>query len=225
MNEQELIKQLKTLKNISPDKEWVNFTRSQFIPGKAAGTRSIFDIFMFAVPRPAAVIVMVGVVVVAGAMNMQSAGVLEFEVGTSPALTASLKHVSGETAEEVAEIQEIVARKLVTQYANTANEGSVNTVVFNKDAEERENFQALLKERIETKIARFNDLFAQLESGESVLEILANPRRYEQNFKVIAGELGSQIKDLLEQAEQALAEGDLITALDLVNAIEKLIEG
>lgn len=223
MTDQELVKQLKTLKNISPDKEWVNFTRSQFIAEKKAGS-NIFDILMFAVPRPVAVMAMASMVALAGGAHIYNVGLINFEVGNSPALTASLMHVSSETAEEVAEIQEIVAKKVVKHDTNTANEGSANTVVFNQDAEERENFQALLKERIETKIAIFNDLFAQLESGEAVREILLNPRRYEENFEVIAGELGEQVKDLLKEAEQALLEGDLISALDLVNAIEKLIK-
>jgi len=218
MNEQELITQLKELRNIYPDQEWVVFTRAKLF----GENLSVLDrIFGFVVPKPLAIFAMAVVVALLGGINVHNAGIVDFEIGASPALTASLKHVSNETAVEVAEVQQIVSATIAPP---KENEDSAHTVVFNKDAEERENFQALLRKRIETKIAYVKDLFAQVEDGDLVREIMQNPRRYEENFKIFGDGLDSQVKSLLEDAEKALIEGDLISALDLVNAIEKLIK-
>jgi len=219
MTDKELITQLKTLRDIHPDKEWADLTRTRLFGQK---TRILEKIFAFAVPNPLAISAMAVVVAVLGGVNVYNAVIIEFEVGNSPALTASLKHVADETASEVAEIQQKVSAMAVSA---KASENPAHAVVFNKDAEERENFQALLRERIETKIAYVKDLFAQVEDGDAVREIMQNQRRYEENFKIFGEGLDEQVKELLESAEKALLEGDLITALDLVNAIDKLIKG
>lgn len=239
MTEQELIRQLKNLKSIEPERQWVVLTRASLIllPRK---NKSIFNVFSFVIPKPLAISVMAIVVAVLGGAHVYNVELADLEINRIIALTASLKHVADETAAEVAEIQELarVEASAKGSKGNTRGEGgkgnygsdsgadgSSHAVVFNKDAEERESFQIFLKERIETKIAFFKDLFAQLDDGERVREITLNPRRYEENFQGVVSEQGEQILELLNEAEQALAEGDLITALDLVNAIEKLIKG
>lgn len=216
MTESELISQLKTLRSINPDEKWVNLTRTRIIL-----KGGIFGIFNFAIPKPVAISAMAMAVAVVGGFNIYSAGFMDTEIGSSPALTASLRHVLAETAEEVAEVQQI-AHETVNPPKN--NQNSAHTVVFNQEAEEHENFQALLRERIEKKIAYVKDLFAQVEDGERVREIMQNPRRYEENFKIFGEGLEEQVSALLTDAEKALAEGDLITALDLINAIDKLIK-
>lgn len=248
MNDQELIRQLKGFKNIHPSKEWVNFTRAQFASKNHNKNKifNIFKVFELALPRPASVAILASVVVLLGGVHVYRVGLVESEVGSSPALTASLRHVSRETAQEVAEIQELARSEISANggkkntrmgkidegdYLSTqgreiveGNYPDSHTVVFNKDAEERENFQTLLEDRIKTKIAFFKDLFAQLDDGERVREITLNPRRFEENFKGVVGERGEQVLELLNEVDQALEEGDLIIALDLVNAIEKSIK-
>ena len=97
-------------------------------------------------------------------------------------------------------------------------------VVFDEDGDAQESFKDALRNRIEGKIGRINDLFAQLEDGDLAREISLNQRRYDENFKLADSELGAQVKVLLADAEAALEEGDLIYALDLVNAIDKLLD-
>lgn len=221
MTESELIKQLKDLGSIELDREWVVLTRASFIPQK---NRNIFDVFSLVIPKPFAISAMAAIVALLGGVHIYNTGLIDVEVGKSVALTASLEHVSDETAGEVAEIQEVAVKKVTEKNSHKTAEDNKHAVVFNKDAEERENFQTLLRERIETKIAYVKDLFAQVEDGESIREILQNPRRYEENFKIFGEGLDEQVKQLVMDAEEALADGDLITALDLVNAIEKLIK-
>jgi hypothetical protein len=197
MNDQQLIHQLKSLKSIHPDRNWVALTRSQF--AEMSPKTSILDIFTFAVPRMAAVPVMAAVVALVGGITI--ARDANYEEG---AFVASVRHksLSLETKEEI------------TAY----------TVVFDKDQDKQESFKDALRNRIEVKIGKIKDLFAQLEDEDLAREISLNPRRYEENFKLADEELGKQVKTLLAGAEAALAEGNLIDALDLVNAIEKLLD-
>lgn len=236
MNERELVNQLKILKNISPDKEWTDLLRSKFITRDTSFFARIFSVGM---PHYIAIPSMAVFVAVLGGVGVYNAWTVDSEVGASPALTASLKHVSSETIRELTEIQGLATGMIRIKsgkenmqeekvgerdYSDGEEDSDSHTVVFNKDADERENFQALLRERIKTKIDYVADLFAQVDNSELVREITQNQRRYEENFKFFGEGLAEQIKVLLNDAEKALSEGDLITALDLVNAIEKLIK-
>ncbi len=238
MTDKELFVQLKILRDIRPDKAWADFTRTRLLGYNNSNINiiNILDmlerIFGFAVPKSLAISAMAVVVAAVGGLNVYNAGIVDLEIGNSPALTASLRHVTDETASEVAEIQELARIETRGGKGNGLKEtkginspdSNAPTVIFNKDAEERENFQAILRERIQIKIGYVKDLFAQVEDGDAVREIMQNQRRYEENFKIFGEGLDDQVKDLLADAEQALLEGDLITALDLVNAIEKLIK-
>lgn len=208
MTEKELINQLKSLKNIHPDRNWVAFTRLQFIDSSPKTSTSIFDIFSFAVPRMAAIPVMALIVALVGGIAfVQNSG----QDGNFVASVRS-KSLSAETKQEIKEI------------AVATDNGLRNTVVFNEDADAQESFKDALRNRIEAKIGRINDLFAQLEDGNLAREISLNPRRFEENFKLADNEVGEQVKTLLAGAEAALAEGNLIDALDMVNAIDKLLD-
>lgn len=212
MTEKELINQLKSLKNIHPDKNWVALSRANFV--ETSPKAGILDILGLTIPRFAAVPVLAAIVALVG-----GAAFLE-NSGQNGVFVASVrnKSLSAETKEELKAIATVVK-----QVANEANEANY-TVVFNENADKQESFKNELRSRIEAKIGKVKDLFAQLEDGDLAREISLNPRRFEENFKLADAELGKQIKGLLRDAEAALAEGNLIDALDLVNAIEKLLD-
>jgi hypothetical protein len=146
-------------------------------------------------------------------------GLIEKESASNFASIVSSGKISEETALELDEI-----KQLITETAPEKPSSASHAVVFNEDSDERDNFKDLLRSRIESKINIIQDSFDQLNDGELALEISLNPRRFEENFKLVDEELAKQIKSLLEQAQEALDEGDLITALDLVNAAEKLLK-
>lgn len=210
MTEKELINQLKSLQNIHPGKNWVALTRSQL--AEASPKISILDIFTFAVPKMAAVPVLAAIVaLVGGVAYVQNSG----QDGVFVASVRS-KSLSAETKAEIKEIA-----SAVSEYPYKSASFSV---VFDEDSDKQESFKNALRNRIEAKIGRINDLFAQLEDGDLAREIGLNPRRFEENFKLADGKLSEQVKGLLAYAEAALLEGNLIDALELVNAIDKLLD-
>ena len=227
MTEKDLIAQLKILKNVHPEQSWVDLTRSRFSntnPQVMANGINIFKrIFAFPVPKMAAVPVMAAVVVLVGGIFLvQDANYEEGE------LVMSVRHksLSVETKEELKEIASIASGSPQSSLPLAAGQADtdVSAVVFNEDGDAQESFKDALRNRIEDKIGRINDLFAQLEDGDLARDISLNLRRFEENFKLADNELGEQVKVLLADAEAALEEGNLIDALDLVNAIDKLLD-
>ena len=221
MTENDLIAQLKTFKNMHPDQSWVDLGRSKF--SESNPKTGILNIFSLAVPRMAAIPVMVAVVALIGGISLVQDA--DYEEGVFVA-SVRYKSLSVETKEELKEIAEDVRGGTAsggTAPAATETPASY-TVVFDEDGDAQESFKDALRRRIESKIGKVNDLFAQLEDEDLARDISLNPRRYEENFKLADAELGGQVRILLADAEAALAEGDLIGALDLVNAIEKLLD-
>lgn len=192
----------------------MNLTRANFV--ETSRKSSMWDIFSLPVPRMAAVPAMAAIVaVVGGVAFLQNSG-----QGGVFVASVRYKSLSAETKQELQELKKVaIAVKPVS-----ANKEASYTVVFDEDADKQESFKTALRNRIEGKIGRIKDLFAQLEDGDLAREISLNPRRFEENFKLADGELGKQVQSLLLDAEKALAEGNLIDALDLVNAIEKLLD-
>lgn len=230
MTDQELIRQLKILKNIHPDSAWVDLTRSQFSninPQITTNTANIFKrIFTLNIPRPLAISAMAAIVAIVGGISFVQNG--KDNVGT---FAYNTKPLSAETREELKEIASLVSKTVPTIIrsdagiaASDASERRVYTVVFDEDSDAQESFKDALRNRIEAKISKINDLFAQLEDGDLARDISLNSRRFEESFKIADSELGEQVKVLLADAEDALDDGDLIGALDLVNAIDKLLE-
>ena len=210
MDDQQLINQLKNLKNIHPEQNWVVLTRTKFAE-TSTPSASIMDIFFFAVPRMAAVPALAAILAFIGGVSYLA------NSGEDGVFVASVrnKSLSMETKEEIRELSALISRD--------PHKSASNAVVFNEDAGRQESFKNALRNRIEAKIGIIKDLFAQLEDGDLAREISLNPRRLEENFKLADGEIGAQVKALLADAEAALAEGNLIDALDLVNAIDRLL--
>jgi len=221
MTENDLIAQLKTLKNMHPDQSWVDLGRSKF--SESNPKTGILNIFSLAVPRMAAIPVMVAVVALIGGISLVQDA--DYEEGVFVA-SVRYKSLSVETKEELKEIASITSGSPQSSLSLAAGQTDtgVSTVVFDEDGDAQEGFKDALRRRIESKIGKVNDLFAQLEDEDLARDISLNPRRYEENFKLADAELGGQVRMLLADAEAALAEGDLIGALDLVNAIENLLD-
>ncbi|MBI1888778.1 MAG: hypothetical protein HYS15_02510 [Candidatus Spechtbacteria bacterium] len=232
MTDQDLISQLQTLKTIHPDKRWVVLARERFAgeEGASAGLWQvsktfISSIFNATVSYPAAISVAVVALVLTGGISAQSIGKMRGEIGENVSL-ATLphhRHISAETAAELVEMKQLAVDKSVkTKEKNVGVKDSEHAVVLNENSDKEAQFKNVLRERIESKIAQVKDRFAQLENGDSALEISLNPRRYEENFKLADEKIALQANDLLKEAETALLDGNLIDALDFVNAIEKL---
>ena len=222
MTEKDLITHLKTLKNIHPEQNWVDLTRSKFL--ETSPRTGILNIFSLTVPKMAAIPVMVAVVALIGGIAIVQD--VNYEEGVFVASVRN-KSLLAETKEELKEIADDVRGRTPsggTTPTVTDGQESALTVVFDENSDAQESFKDALRSRIEAKIGRVNDLFAQLEDGDLARDISLNPRRFEESFKLADNDLGEQVKVLLADAEAALAEGDLIDALDLVNAIEKLLD-
>lgn len=217
MNDKLLIEQLKSLRNIHPDKNWVALTRTNLqesaaISQKSAEISGGLGWFTFVVPKPLAVPVLAAIVaLVGGVAYVQNSGQEGVFVSS-----VKNKSLSVETKEEIKEIA-----SAVSEYSHKSASFSV---VFNEDSDAQTSFKDALRNRIEAKIGRIKDLFAQLEDGDLAREISLNPRRLEENFKLADGKLAEQVKTLLADAEAALLDGNLIDALELVNAIDKLLD-
>jgi len=210
MTDKDLIVQLKTLKNIHPDKNWVHLTRTSFRVERGN---------LVSVPGFLAMPAMAGFAALVAIFSVYQAGLINKESASNFAAIVSPGKISDETVSEINEIKQLV------EETNPQNPISYShTVVFNEDSNERDNFKDLLRDRIESKINIILDSFDQLNDGDLAFEISLNPRRFEENFKLVDEELATQVRSLLEQAQEALDEGDLINALDLVNAIEKLLK-
>ena len=210
MTDQDLIVQLKTLKNIHPDSNWVNLRRMSLRPERGN---------LFSVPGFLAMPSLAGFAALIAIFSVYQVGLINKESASNFASIVSPGKISEETASEINEIKKF-AEEIATQNPTSSS----HTVVFNEDSDERDNFKDLLRDRIESKINIIQDSFDQLNDGDLALEISLNPRRFEENFKLVDEELAIQVRSLLEQAQEALDEGDLINALDLVNAIEKLLK-
>ena len=234
MNDKELITQLKSLKNIHPDKDWVILTRNNLVGAAStrlgeAGAKAnprfsishLLDLNFF-VPRPVAVSVLGLIVVVAFTASFMNYGLIEDETGSDFASVSRYGAISNDTVQELREIVDDV-RGPTPSGGTTPTD---YTVIFNEDSDERENFKDALRNRIESKIGFYNDLFAQLNDGDASREISLNSRREELSFKLAYEDAAaqSQIEKLLEDAQAALDEGNLIDALDLVVAIDKLLK-
>lgn len=211
MTDKDLIAQLKTLKNIHPDKSWV------YLAKKGLVRESPFVYFL--IPRLFAFPALAVLTALIGGFSIYQLELIDKESASNFAAIMSPGKISQETALEIDEIKQLVVE---VDAENTSS--ASQTVVFNEDSDERDNFKDLLRSRIESKINIIQDSFDQLNDGALALEISLNPRRFEENFKLVDEEIARQVKSLLEQAQEALDEGDLITALDLVNAAEKLLK-
>ena len=226
MNDKELIAQLKSLKNIHPDKDWVILTRNNLVGAKASPRFSISHLLdlNFFVPRPVAVSVLGLVVVVAFTASFMNYGLIEDETGSDFASVSRYGAISNDTVQE---LKEVIAAVNGSEVGEVSAGSTVDyTVVFSEDSDKRENFKDALRNRIESKIGFYNDLFAQLNDGDASREISLNPRREELSFNLAYEDAAaqSQIEALLEDAQAALDEGNLIDALDIVVAIDKLLK-
>jgi hypothetical protein len=180
----------------------------------ATNATNIFErIFAFPVPKMAAIPVMAAVVALIGGVAVLKDA--NYDEGVFVA-SVRYKSLSVETKDEIRELSALISRD--------PHKSASFSVVFDEDADKQESFKNALRNRIEAKIGIIKDLFAQLEDGDLAREISLNPRRLAENFKLADGEIGAQVKALLADAEAALAEGNLIDALDLVNAIERLLD-
>lgn len=186
----------------------------------AANATNIFDrIFSFGVPKPLAIPAMAAIVVLIGGVAFVQNN------GQEGVFVASVRQGADTRGPDADGRGNSLRDSALSQRNSAVKDSAENfTVVFDEDSDKQESFKNALRNRIEAKIGRVKDLFAQLEDGDLAREISLNPRRYEENFKLADAELGKQIKSLLAEAEAALAEGDLIDALDLVNAIDKLLQ-
>ena len=163
MTDQELIRQLKILKNIHPDSAWVDLTRSQFSninPQITTNTANIFKrIFTLNIPRPLAISAMAAIVAIVGGISFVQNG--KDNVGT---FAYNTKPLSAETREELKEIASLVSKTVPTIIrsdagiaASDASERRVYTVVFDEDSDAQESFKDALRNRIEAKISKINE--------------------------------------------------------------------
>lgn len=211
MTDHDLIAQLKTLKNIRPEQEWVVLTRQnlmeknevQKVSASIKVSTRILDLFGFTVPRLVAVPALVAVVAVVGGISVIQEGQIQGESGSNFASVSKIyslgilnEGVGQELeaiAQEAAPSGEVVIERPQTQ------DGSY-TVIFKKDADFTERFKRMLKDRIEVKIYQV-----------------------QQEAKDLADEeLQRQVNSLLQAARESFAAGELIEALELVTAAEKL---
>lgn len=225
MRDRDLINQLKTLKNIHPDKNWVALTRSRITQMDADGKTderrygfSLTHLFGLTIPRQVTVSVL-GLIVLVTA----TASVAQLGPGNDFASISRYEPVSSETIQELKEIAESVIGNDF-EARDSSIENVDYTVVFNEDSDKRESFKDALRNRIESKISFYNDLLSQLDDGDLAREISLNPSRGELYSKLTNEETAEQVKELLEGAREALDEGSLIDALDLVTAIDRLLK-
>lgn len=228
MNDRQLIQQLKLLKNIHPDKHWVALTRSRItqmnVDGKTDERRygfSLTHLFGLTIPRPVTVSVL-GLI----AIITVTASISQRDAGNDFASISRYEPISGETIQELKEIADYVGGRTPSGETTpiTAETLVDYTVVFSEDSDKRESFKNALRDRIEAKIGFYSDLLEQLNDGDLTKEISLNSRREELFSKLTDTDIANQVIELLEDAQDALDDGNLIDALDLVNAIERLIK-
>lgn len=231
MTEKDIVKNLKGLKtDIHPDKNWVLLTRQRLLGEEKINRSLSFSgiskaFFTTYAPKPAmvyaaGVFIVVFVAVLAGGYNRTLDEIANNGFGG----VHRYGNISGEA---IAELNKIAKSANLTAALGDkeaiTKPNTSNTVVFREGIDKQELFKKALKENIETKINKLRDSLAQLEDGALAREISLNSRKFEENFEKLANkEIASQVGDLLDGAEGALEDGNLIDALDLVIAAEKL---
>jgi len=202
MTDHDLITQLKTLKNIRPEQNWVNLTREKLMSQGSPSTGTIFSIFSgiltFSIPRPVAIPALVAVVAVVGAISVVQEGQIQGESGSNFASVSKIYPIDDGVGQELEAIVKEAAPNGEVVVEKPQN-GSY-TVIFNEDADSTERFKRMLKDRIEVKIYQVQKEAENLENKE----------------------LQRQLESLLQDAREAYAAGELIEALELVTAAEKL---
>ena len=223
MTEQQLINQLKTLKNIHPEQNWVHLTRGKLTAKPLLRAESLASLGINSaiyrivtsvakgnllavinrvVPSPVAVSTLAAIVMVVGVVSVVQEGQIQQESGLNFASVSKIYPFVTVDLDAGRELEAIAKEAAPNGEVMVANpqDGSY-TVIFKEDADSTERFKRMLKDRIEVKIYEVSQEAEELSEEE----------------------LKRQVESLLQAARKAFAAGELIEALELVTAAEKLL--
>jgi hypothetical protein len=218
MTEKDIIFQLKSLQKLQADETWVNATRSNLLQSfeivPQQRVKKWDTLFTWINPRYASYFFALFLMMILGMsftfvqQESHEAHVSHIPSNnifiSSPNLDVGLDE-DGNQESGTGDVSEDVNR-LVEAADNTDDQVAIEsnttdlTVMFQEDSDSKDRFKRMLKDRVEVKVYNLNQ---QIEGKDEQVQ--------------------RQIMSILDEVGKAFQEGELIEALELVTAAEKLL--